>query len=136
MTEYILNQAKSQLVTAAQFQTLIQTGEVELFGQIPAIYLGVPLLGGDPIGVMTVQHYRDPAAFGDRELLMLEYVASQVAQTIDRKQKETALRKSEAQYRLLAENFRESLVILIGNWGKPFTPTRPHSAFLVFHRQK
>lgn len=131
MTEYILNQAKSQLVTAAQFQTLIQTGEVELFGQIPAIYLGVPLLlGGDPIGVMTVQHYRDPAAFGDRELLMLEYVASQVAQTIDRKQKETALRKSEAQYRLLAENFRESLVIFDWELGK--TVYANPSTFRIF----
>ncbi|MEZ4590329.1 MAG: PAS domain S-box protein [Chloroflexota bacterium] len=131
MTEYILNQAKSQLVTAKQFETLIQTGEVELFGQIPAVYLGVPLLlGGDPIGVMTVQHYRDHQAFGERERQMLEYVASQVAQTIDRKQKETALRKSEAQYRLLAENFRESLVIY--DWELSKTIYANPSTFRIF----
>ncbi|MCA9919137.1 MAG: PAS domain S-box protein, partial [Anaerolineales bacterium] len=112
MTEYVLNQGKSQLVTAEQYKQLIDNKDIQLYGEIPAVYLGVPLiLAGESIGVMTVQHYQDAQAFGKREQQMLEYVASQVAQTIDRKQKETALRKSEAQYRLLAENFRESLII-------------------------
>lgn len=113
LTEYILRQAKSQLVSGEEYLNLVAHNEVKQFGKVPAIYLGVPLIvGGQPIGVMTVQHYQDANALGEREKQILEYVASQVAQTIDRKQKETALRKSEAQFRLLAENFSESLIIV------------------------
>ena len=47
------------------------------------------------IGVMTVQHYSDPKAYGQRELRMLEYVSSQVARSIERKRAEAAVRASE-----------------------------------------
>ncbi len=50
---------------------------------------------GKTIGVMTVQHYSDPKAYGERELRMLEYVSSQVARSIERKRAEAALKASE-----------------------------------------
>ncbi|GJM40168.1 MAG: hypothetical protein DHS20C20_04500 [Ardenticatenaceae bacterium] len=119
LTEYVLHFAKSLLVNKDQYIDLLARNEIVAFGAIPAVYLGVPLLvDGQPIGVMSVQHYQDPHAFGERERDMLEFVASQVAQTIDRKRKETALQKSEAQFRLLVENFREALVIIDRNLGK------------------
>ena len=109
ITEYVLDHSKAQLVTEEKFQVLLRNGEVELFGQIPAIYLGVPLiLGGESIGVMTVQHYRNAQAFGERELQMLEYVATQVAQTIGRKQKEIALQDSNRQLQAALAELKEA----------------------------
>ena len=102
-TEYVLRCGVSQLVTAERHQAMVEQGEVELIGSMSAVWLGVPLLVADkPIGVMAVQHYRDAHAFGEREQHMLEYVASQVARAIDRKQKEDALRQSEERMRSLA----------------------------------
>ena len=42
--------------------------------------------------MMVVQHYSDPKAYGEREQHMLEFVSSQVAFAITRKQAEDNLR--------------------------------------------
>lgn len=57
---------------------------------------------------MTVQHYRNAQAFGERELQMLEYVATQVAQTIGRKQKEIALQDSNRQLQAALAELKEA----------------------------
>ncbi|MCP4363062.1 MAG: PAS domain S-box protein [Chloroflexi bacterium] len=102
-TEYVLHSSVSQLVDAGRHQTMAAQGEAEPIGALPGVWLGVPLIvENQTIGVMTVQHYDDPHAYGEREQQMLEYVASQVAQTIDRKQKEEALRDSEEKMQSLA----------------------------------
>ncbi len=71
-------------------------GEVEVVGAPSSIWLGVPLIvEKKTIGVMVVQHYSDPKAYGPRELRMLEYVSSQVARSIEHKRTEDALKKNE-----------------------------------------
>ncbi|MGH9814861.1 MAG: PAS domain S-box protein [Candidatus Acidiferrales bacterium] len=98
-TEYVLRAGKSLLSTAAVHAELERQGEVELIGPMSPIWLGVPLkVGEKTIGVMTVQHYTDPNAYGQREQRMLEFVSSQVAKAIAWKQAEKALRQSEAKF--------------------------------------
>ena len=55
------------------------------------------------IGVMVVQDYEGASAYGVREQRILEFVSSQVAMTIRRKQSEEALRESAERYRRLIE---------------------------------
>lgn len=64
-----------------------------------AIWLGVPLqIGGKSIGVMAVQDYQDPGAYGETEKQLLSFVAEQIAVAIDRKRVEARLRESEARF--------------------------------------
>ncbi len=96
LTAYVLRTGKSLLCTQAVHDELERQGAVILLGEPSAIWLGVPLIiAGKTIGAMVVQHYSDPKAYSEREQHMLEFVSSQVAVAISRKQVEEALRESE-----------------------------------------
>ncbi|MDD8017937.1 MAG: PAS domain S-box protein [Bacteroidota bacterium] len=95
LTEYVLRTSAPLLCDEGTDKKLREEGEVELVGEPSAIWLGVPLIVGDKtIGVMAVQHYSDPKAYGEKELQILEYVSSQVARAIERKRIEEALRQA------------------------------------------
>ncbi len=96
LTEYVIRTGRPLLCDEATDLELRGRGEVEVVGAPSAIWIGVPLIvERKTIGVMVVQHYSDPKAYGLPELRMLEYVSSQVAKSIERKRTEEALRKSE-----------------------------------------
>jgi len=92
LTEHVIQTGKSLLCDQATDMGLRSRGEVEVVGAPSAIWLGVPLIvDGKTTGAMVVQHYSDPAAYGEAELRMLEFVSSQVARSIERKRAEQAL---------------------------------------------
>ncbi len=96
LTAYVLRTGKSLLCTQAVHDELERQGAVILLGVPSAIWLGVPLIiEGKTIGAMVVQHYSNPEAYSEREQHVLEFVSSQVAIAISRKQVEDALRGSE-----------------------------------------
>jgi diguanylate cyclase (GGDEF)-like protein/PAS domain S-box-containing protein len=96
LTAYVLRTGKSLLCTQAVHDDLERRGEVRLLGVPSAIWLGVPLIAdGKTIGAMVVQHYSDPKAYGEREQHMLEFVSTQVALAIRRRQAEDELRRSK-----------------------------------------
>lgn len=73
-------------------------------GTPAAIWLGVPLsVAGRPFGIMAVQDYRDPHAYGEEEKRILTFVAAQTALAIERKRAQQALRESEQKFRALFE---------------------------------
>ncbi|MBV6397188.1 MAG: hypothetical protein HFACDABA_02793 [Anaerolineales bacterium] len=112
LTAYVLRTGESLLCTQAVHEDLERRGEVKLLGAPSKIWLGVPLLvEGRAIGVMVVQHYTDPNAYGVREQQILEFVSSQIATTIQRKQSEQALRESEERYRTIIEQATEGMII-------------------------
>ena len=97
LTSYVLRTGRPLLCTAAVDEELRARGEVDCVGAPSAIWLGVPLHSGEKnIGVMVVQHYADPAAYSEREQQILEYVSSQVAVAIERKQGEVEFRRLSA----------------------------------------
>jgi len=105
LTGYVLRTRMPLICNASMQREMVGRGEVEDVGSLSQVWLGVPLLmGGLAVGVMAVQHYQDPHAYGMREQRMLEYVSSQVALVIKRKQAEDALRASEEGFRSLFEN--------------------------------
>ena len=104
LTEYVLRKGISLLCDQEYDKMLQKSGETELIGVYSPVWLGVPLiLDNQTIGVMVVQHYADPTAYGKQEQQILEFVSSQVARTIDRKRTVEELRESEERYRVIAE---------------------------------
>lgn len=115
LTEYILKTGQSLLCDIATHQELESRGEVELVGSPSPIWLGVPLKIDDiVIGAMVVQHYSLPNVYGESEKRILEFVSSQVARAIHRKQAEQALRESEERYRRLVELSPDAIAIHSG----------------------
>jgi PAS domain S-box-containing protein len=105
LTNYILRTGKPLLCTMETQRKLEHQGEVELVGSPSPVWVGVPLIiDGKPIGMMAVQHYSDPHAYGERELRMLEFVSSQVAHAIEQKQSFEALQQSETFTRAVIEH--------------------------------
>jgi PAS domain S-box-containing protein len=104
LTAYVLRTGKSLLCDADVHQALEEQGQIELIGHPAPIWLGVPLIIDNVvIGVMVVQDYEITSTYGPREQRILEFVSSQVAMTIRRKQSEDALRESAERYRQLVE---------------------------------
>lgn len=93
LTEYILRTGKSVLLDATGIDELVRAGEIEIFGTPAAVWLGVPLRAEDQtIGAMAVQHYSDASALSEKEKKLLEFVSSEIAHAIYRKQTEITLR--------------------------------------------
>nr|NJM03290.1 PAS domain S-box protein [Desulfobacula sp.] len=102
----------SGLVVSKQKPILLRQEELEqragqngVWGPVPLIWMGVPLMIRDEvIGVIAVQSYTDAGLYNEQDLQILASVSDQVAVAIERKQVEEALRKSEALFKLITEN--------------------------------
>jgi two-component system cell cycle sensor histidine kinase/response regulator CckA len=107
LTEYVLRTGTSLLCTLDVHDALVAKGEADLVGAPSAIWLGVPLIvDGETIGAMVVQHYSDPDAYGENEKRILEFMSSQIANVIQRKRAESALKLSNERYqRFVARSF-------------------------------
>jgi diguanylate cyclase (GGDEF)-like protein/PAS domain S-box-containing protein len=104
-TAYVFRTSRPALMTEEVFRALAERGEVEAVGTPPSVWLGVPLkTPNETIGVLVVQHYRDPHAYSDHDGEFLASVGTQIAVAIERKRAEEALRESGERYRELFEN--------------------------------
>jgi PAS domain S-box-containing protein/putative nucleotidyltransferase with HDIG domain len=136
LTEYVIRTGKPLLCDDATDQELRRGGEVELVGAPSAIWLGVPLnVEKKTIGAMVVQHYSDPKAYGRRELRMFEYVSSQVAKSIERKQAEKAVKREWEklqQYLSIAE----VMLLVLDNEGRIVMINRKGCRILEYQEQE
>jgi len=101
LTEYVLRTGRSLLATPDVFERLAEKGEVESIGAPSIDWLGVPLKTPEKtIGVLVVQTYTEGVRYGEEEEKILEFVSTQAAMAIERKQAEEELRKA---FRLLEQ---------------------------------
>jgi PAS domain S-box-containing protein len=71
-------------------------------GHKAEVWLGAPLsVRGNTFGVIAVQDYQNPRAYGEEEKQILTFVAGQIALAIERKRSEQALKESEEKFRAL-----------------------------------
>lgn len=104
LTEYVIKTGKPLLCDVEKRDQLVNAGEIELLGPQPLIWLGMPLfIEDDVIGVLAVQDYNDPVAFGIREQRFLEFVSLHVAMAINRMRTEDTLRETEIRLRNRAD---------------------------------
>ncbi len=108
----VLNTGKSFLVTSdmikedAHFQKY-----KEWFGSFRKAWLGVPLnIKEETIGALVVQNYSDPDCYSRKDILLLEFISSQISIAIKRKLDEEALRKSQQEFANLFRNNPEATV--------------------------
>jgi len=96
MTEYVLRTGKPMLITEEDLKNLVQTGDVDIVGTTPLVWLGVPLktTGNKTFGVLAVQTYEPGVRYKEKDKDMLVFVSEQVGMAIERKQREKQLNAS------------------------------------------
>ncbi len=100
MTSYVMRTGRPLLATPGRLDELQRRGELERLGGASIDWLGVPLKVQDRIiGVLAVQSYVGDVRYTRVDEEVLSYVSARVAEAIERKKAEQALRESEERYR-------------------------------------
>ena len=126
LTEYVVLKNEAMLIDAKRDLELRESGEVELFGAPQAIWLGIPLrLAGRTQGVMVVQDYDNPNAYGEAEKNLLTFVSEQITQAIERKKNTEAIKKYTEElmqsnktkdkfFSIIAHDLRNPFITILG----------------------
>lgn len=112
LTGYVIRHGKSLLARESDLKRLYESGEVELLGKQAKVWLGVPLISKQGVnGVVVLQSYTEEDRFGDVDLQTMEFVSSQIATAIDRKQAEEENRRYLAELAEAHRRIKEDLGI-------------------------
>ncbi len=84
----VLEENRSIWVTKDQILNLIQRGEVKLIGTLPEVWLGVPLNWNNTCAVIVVQSYTNPSAYDKYSVELMETVANQLGNLIEKSRAE------------------------------------------------
>lgn len=126
LTEYVLRKGESVLIDAQKDLELRATGEAQVVGTPAAIWLGVPLKDEKKIlGVIVVQDYDNPKAYGFDEMQLLGFISGQIAHAISRKRDAEAIEKYVAElndlnktkdkfFSIIAHDLKNPFVTLLG----------------------
>ncbi|MCM3876120.1 MAG: EAL domain-containing protein [Thermoanaerobaculia bacterium] len=113
LTEYVLRTGRPLLATRVVFEELVASGEVERIGSDSVDWLGVPLRGRErTIGVLAVQSYSGRVRYTEEDRDLLVFVSSLIAQAIERKRSEEALRESELKLRAIVAALPDLILVL------------------------
>ncbi len=89
ITEYVFNSGKSLIGTPQVIEKLQKEGKIKVYGSLPVCWLGVPLkLHNKTVGVMATQSYTKGIAYTEEDKDILQFVSTQIAIAIERKQAE------------------------------------------------
>ncbi len=105
MTGYLIKNNKPLLIKSKEYNKLIESGEVELLGTFPKVWLGVPLtVNKKAIGAIVVQSYDDKKAYQQSDIELLEFVSSHISLSIQRKKVEQEVAVSKEILRKVLDN--------------------------------
>ncbi|WP_319589445.1 response regulator [uncultured Draconibacterium sp.] len=86
LSNYVLSKKESQIIDKNTLLKLIDEGEVDLVGPVPAVWIGVPLFEKNmAIGVMVIQNYEGEKMLTYDDLKLLEIAAPAISLAIERK---------------------------------------------------
>jgi len=86
ITGYVIKQNKSVLLKEKDLKVLEESGDIDLIGTPCKVWMGVPLIVDDSvIGVMCLQDYKDENKFSPDDLYVLDFIANQIALSIQRR---------------------------------------------------
>lgn len=107
ITGYVVKNRKSLFVKDFEMEELVRAGEVEIFGTLSKVWLGVPLMmDKKAIGAVVVQSYDNPNAYTEKDKQILEFVSHQISISIERK-------KAEQKLKLLDRAIDQSYVSIV-----------------------
>ena len=115
LSAYVIKTGQPLLVNRQQINKMIERGELTLshLGTLTeeTLWLGVPLkIQSKVIGTMGVLSYTNPHLYSEKDIKIMEFISSQIATAIKRKQDEEALYKSQQEFASLFRNSPEALV--------------------------
>jgi PAS domain S-box-containing protein len=86
ITGYVIKQNKSVLLKENDLKVLEEAGEIDLIGTPCKVWMGVPLrVESKIIGVMCLQDYKNEDKFSTDDLYVLDFIANQIALSIQRR---------------------------------------------------
>ncbi len=101
LSEYVMRTRRALLTTHAQALDLARQGELEFRpgqGRPSHCWLGVPLFAGeDVIGLVAVQSYEPGVSYGASQQELLGFVASQIANSLQRRRNKQFRKKAYTQ---------------------------------------
>jgi len=96
ITEYIIKNETSILWSDKDILKKVDSGEIDLIGELPQSLLGVPILSGSGVlGAIVVQVYDDSYEYSERDKDVLTFVAQHVATAVIRYRNEQNLLRSK-----------------------------------------
>jgi signal transduction histidine kinase len=86
ITRWVIGLKKSVLLKENDLRDLENSGDIALVGAPCKVWMGIPLKADkEIIGVMALQDYHDENKFSEEDVNVLEFIANQIAMTIQRK---------------------------------------------------
>lgn len=86
ITGWVIKQNKSVLLRENELKVLEEKMDIELIGTPCKVWMGVPLkVENEIIGVMCLQDYNDENKFMQDDLYIMEFIANQIAMTLQRR---------------------------------------------------
>ena len=112
LTDYVRTTGRPQFVDRRKHAELEAEGRLTVRGHRSHVWMGVPLRVSDRVvGVVGVQSYRAAVNLQPRDLEILSIVSDNLAQAIERKQAEVALRESERFNRQVMTNSPQTIYV-------------------------
>ena len=119
LTEHVLRTGQPFLHRdQQQFRSLVEKGEAQAIGTPAKSWIGVPLRAqGRTMGVLAAQIYSGEMRYDPRDTELLQFVSTQIASAIEKKQAEIALRANEERFRALIESTSDGICLLDAEGG-------------------
>lgn len=113
ITEYVLRTGKPLLATKKDIEQLAAAGEIEIFGTVPFVWLGVPLkVSGQTIGVLALQSYDKNVTYTLEDEALLRLISDNIAVFIHQKRSEAELAAKEQFLRNIFSSIQDGLCVL------------------------
>ncbi len=98
VTEYAIKQSRPLILTRADLLKLEKNKEIEIVGELPEHWLGVPLHTPTKIiGIIAIQSYYHGYNYTKADLKILDFASSQIAMAIEMAQTRDELQNQTAQ---------------------------------------
>ncbi len=89
LTGYVIRTGKHLLLDEDGLEEMYSSGKAQLIGKLAKNWLGVPLVSkGEVIGAVILQSYIDRSHYTESDVQTMNFVSSQIASAIERKQAE------------------------------------------------
>ncbi len=112
LTEYVLRVSEPFLATKDSVLELANKGEIEVIGELPVDWLGVPLkTQGKTIGVIAVQSYDKEIRYDEQSKDILGYISQQIALAIEKKKSEEELSNSLSLLSSTVESTQDGILV-------------------------
>ena len=132
LTEYIIRTGIAALIDEKRDRELCENGELELIGTPAAIWLGVPLKENDKVtGVIVLQDYDNPKAYGIDELQLLGFISEQIGLAISKKKNADEIQKYVAELNELNQSKDKFFSIIAHDLKNPFVTLLGFSEILL-----